>query len=65
GWEISGTNAKGKYFPGIPGTGSGLNSEAKALLGNPQVGTKIYVDAKIKGPDGKVTLVTQSIKVLK
>jgi len=64
-WEISGTNAKGKYFPGIPGNGSTLSADAKALLTNPQVGTKIYIDASIKGPDGKVNKVTQSIKVLK
>ncbi len=64
-WEISGTNNKGKYFPGIKGNGSTLSAEALSLLSAPAVGSKIYFDAKIQGPDGKFNSVTQGVKVQK
>jgi gliding motility-associated protein GldM len=64
-WEISGTNNKGRYFPGIAGTGSNLSPEALSLLNAPQVNTKIFFDAKIQGPDGKVNPVSQGVKVLR
>jgi gliding motility-associated protein GldM len=64
-WEISGTNNKGKYFPGITGSGPTIGQEALNLLSAPQVGSKVYFECKIQGPDGKVNSVLQSVKVLK
>jgi gliding motility-associated protein GldM len=64
-WEISGTNNKGRYFPGIAGNGPTLSQEAIALLSAPQVNSKVYFEAKIQGPDGKVNTVLQSVKALK
>ena len=33
------------------------------VLAKADVGSKVYIDAKIKGPDGKITSVTSAIKV--
>ena len=63
-WEISGLNAKDKYIS-VKGTGSSLNAEAKALLSNPKVNSKIYFEAKVKGPDGKINSVALPVKVIK
>lgn len=63
-WEISGLNNKDKYIS-VKGPGSSLNAEAKALLSNPKVNSKIYFEAKIKGPDGKVNSVALPVKVVK
>jgi gliding motility-associated protein GldM len=63
-WEISGLNARDKYVS-VKGTGSSLNADAKGLLSAPKVNSKIYFEAKVKGPDGKVNSVAQPVKVIK
>ena len=42
-----------------------LSEEAKGIIKGAEVGSKIYIDAKIKGPDGKVNSTTVAIKVTK
>ena len=45
------------------GSGNNLDATGKAVLSGADVGSKVYIDAKIKGPDGKITSVTSAIKV--
>jgi len=60
-WEVVG-KSKGKLGSSA-GNGNNLDATGKAVLANADVGSKVYIDAKIKGPDGKVTSVTSAIKV--
>lgn len=60
-WEITG-KSKGKLV-NATGTGSGLDGAGKTALNTVDVGTKVYIDAKVKGPDGKVNSVTCAIKI--
>jgi len=62
-WEVTG-KAKGKLAQ-FAGNGPSLSSEAQNLLRTADVGTKVYIDAKVKGPDGKVNSTTCGIKVTK
>lgn len=55
---------KGKLVTGSC-TGSSLSGDALNLFRNADGNSKIYVDAKIKGPDGKITSTTTGIKVLR
>ncbi|MBL7935399.1 MAG: hypothetical protein JNM51_06285, partial [Bacteroidia bacterium] len=60
-WEVVG-KVKGKLGSSA-GNGNNLDATGKAVLAGADVGSKVYIDAKIKGPDGKVTSVTSAIKV--
>ncbi|MBC7695410.1 MAG: hypothetical protein H7141_08205 [Burkholderiales bacterium] len=62
-YEVTG-KAKGKLMQ-ESGTGNNLSASAALILKGADVGTKVYIDAKVKGPDGKVTSTTVGIKVLK
>ncbi|MES2566661.1 MAG: GldM family protein [Bacteroidota bacterium] len=62
-WEIIG-KVKGKLVP-VSGSSPNLSAEAISIMKGADVGSKIYIDAKIKGPDGKVNGTTVGIKVLK
>ncbi len=63
-YEVIG-KVKGKIIPGNTVNGSSLSGDASTIFKGADVNSKIYIDAKIKGPDGKVTSVTQGIKVVK
>jgi hypothetical protein len=60
-WEVVG-KANGKLGSSA-GNGNNLDATARQVLAKADVGSKVYIDAKIKGPDGKVTSVTSAIKV--
>ena len=60
-WEVVG-KIKGKLQNG-EGTGPTLSADAKKLFSQADVGSKIFIDATIKGPDGKSTTVASSIRV--
>lgn len=62
-YEVTG-KAKGKLMQEA-GTGNNLSAGAAGILKGADVGTKVYIDAKVKGPDGKVTSTTVGIKVIK
>ncbi len=62
-WDIIG-KVKGKLIP-VSGSGPNLSTEAQAIMKGADVGSKIYIDAKIKGPDGKINSTTVGIKVTK
>jgi hypothetical protein len=62
-WELLG-KVKGKITP-VQGTGPNLNGEAIGIMKGAEVGSKLYIDAKIKGPDGKINSTTVAIKVTK
>jgi gliding motility-associated protein GldM len=62
-WDIIG-KAKGKLVT-VSGSGPNLSPEAQAIMKGADVGSKIYIDAKIKGPDGKLNSTTVGIKVTK
>lgn len=59
-WEIVG-KVKGKPMVAA-GNGSGLTSEATNILKNCDANQKLFIDAKIKAPDGKVHSATVGIK---
>jgi gliding motility-associated protein GldM len=60
-WEVVG-KSNGKLGSSA-GNGNNLDATAKQVLSKADVGSKVYIDAKIKGPDGKLTSVTSAIKV--
>ncbi len=60
-YEVIG-KVKGKVII-APGNGSSLAGEALTIFKGADVGSKVYVDAKVKGPDGKVNSTTVGIKV--
>lgn len=62
-YEVTG-KAKGKLAQ-ASGNGNNLAADAQAILKGADVGTKVYIDAKVKGPDGKTNSVTCGIKVTK
>lgn len=62
-YEVTG-KARGKLMQEA-GTGNNLSGAAAVILKGADVGSKIYIDAKVKGPDGKVTSTTVGIKVIK
>jgi gliding motility-associated protein GldM len=62
-YEVTG-KAKGKLMQ-ESGTGNNLSAGAAGILKGADVGTKVYIDAKVKGPDGKITSTTVGIKVIK
>lgn len=59
-WEVVGKN-NGK-LASAAGNGNNLDASAKNILSKIDVGSKVYIDAKIKGPDGKLTSVTSAVK---
>jgi len=62
-YEVTG-KAKGKLAQEA-GTGNNLSAAAASILKGADVNSKVYIDAKVKGPDGKITSTTVGIKVLK
>lgn len=62
-YEVTG-KVKGKLGQ-ESGTGNNLSQSAANIVKNADVGSKLYIDAKIKGPDGSLTNVTTGIKVIK
>ena len=62
-WEVVG-KVKGKVLT-AEGPGNSLNDAAKNILKNCDAGGKLYIDATIKGPDGKVQGATCGIKPLR
>lgn len=62
-YEVTG-KGKGKLAQEA-GTGNNLSAAAAKILKDADVNTKIYIDAKVKGPDGKITSTTVGVKVLK
>jgi gliding motility-associated protein GldM len=62
-WEVTAKN-NGK-LANATGSGPSLDASARQALAKADVGSKVYFDAKIKGPDGKVTSVTTGVKVLR
>ena len=62
-WEILG-KVKGKNM-NVNGNGPTLTEEAKTVMKGAEVGSKVYIDARIKGPDGKFNMATVGIKILK
>jgi gliding motility-associated protein GldM len=55
---------KGKIMV-VNGKGSNLDGNAKTLFSSIDVGSKMYIDAKVKGPDGKIHNTTCGIKVIR
>ncbi len=47
------------------GNGSNLAADAKAILNNVEVNTKLFIDLKVKGPDGIIYSTACSIKVIR
>lgn len=62
-YEVTG-KARGKLMQ-ESGSGNNLSGPAASILKGADVGSKIYIDAKVKGPDGKTTSTTVGIKVTK
>lgn len=62
-YEVTG-KTKGKLAQ-ASGNGNNLAADAQAIMRGADVGTKVYIDAKVKGPDGKINSVTCGIKVTK
>lgn len=62
-WEVLG-KVKGKITP-VQGSSPNLSAEAIGIMKGAEVGSKVYIDAKIKGPDGKLNTTTVAIKVTK
>ena len=62
-WSISG-KVKGKWI-GAEGTGPNLTAEAKNILASCDVGSKVSIDARVKGPDGKIQGASCGIKVIR
>ena len=62
-WDVT-AKRKGK-IDNYSGTGNNLSAEAQTLVKAADVGSKIYIDAKVKGPDGKTNQVALGIKVAK
>lgn len=60
-YEVTG-KVKGK-LGNATGNSNNLAPDARAVLSGADVGSKVYIDAKVKGPDGKTTSVTCGIKV--
>lgn len=62
-YEVTG-KAQGKLAQ-VSGNGNNLAADAANILKKADVGSKVYIDAKVKGPDGKINGATVGIKVLK
>lgn len=60
-WEVAG-KVNGKVLSEA-GSGPSLSAGAQNILKKADVGSKIYIDASIKGPDGKVNTVAVAVKV--
>jgi hypothetical protein len=60
-YEVVG-KVKGKVMT-AEGNGNNISGEAANILRNCDVGSKLYIDATIKGPDGKTSSTTCGIKV--
>lgn len=62
-YEVTG-KGKGKLAQ-ASGNGNNLAADAAKILKDADVNSKVYIDAKVKGPDGKITSTTVGIKVTK
>jgi gliding motility-associated protein GldM len=62
-WELA-VKCKGKPMI-ISGNGPSLSGEAITSLKNCDANQKLYIDAKIKGPDGKLHSATVGIKAMR
>ncbi len=62
-WTVYG-KVKGKTVV-VEGSGPNLSAEAKSVFSGCDVGTKILIDAQVKGPDGKTTSASHGLKVTK
>ncbi|MCC6372839.1 MAG: hypothetical protein IT236_17680 [Bacteroidia bacterium] len=62
-YEVTG-KVKGKVAIAA-GNGSNFSPDALNIVRNVEVNSKLYVEIKVKGPDGKITTSICSIKVLK
>lgn len=60
-YEVTG-KVKGK-LQAAEGTGNNLSGEALNICKGADKGSKIYIDAKVQGPDGKTNSVTWAAKV--
>jgi gliding motility-associated protein GldM len=60
-WEVIGKN-NGKLASSA-GNGNNIDATAKQVLAKADVGSKVFFEVKIKGPDGKVTSVASAVKV--
>ncbi len=60
-YEVVG-KSRGKVMV-TSGRGSNLDAAAKSLFSTVDVGSKLYIDAKVKGPDGRIHNTTVGIKV--
>jgi gliding motility-associated protein GldM len=56
---------KGKPQESGANPGANFSSKAAELFKNADVNSKVYIEATIKGPDGKITNVTHAVKVLR
>jgi gliding motility-associated protein GldM len=63
GWEVTAKN-KGKLVQ-KEGSGNNLDADAQGYCRGADVGSKVYIDAKVKGPDGKTNSVTCAFKITK
>jgi len=62
-YEVNG-KVKGKVVM-ANGKGPNLSGDAKSLLTNADPNSKVYVDLKVKGPDGKIHNITSGFKVIR
>jgi gliding motility-associated protein GldM len=62
-YEIVG-KVKGKVMT-ASGNGNSISGDAANILRNCDAGSKLYIDATIKGPDGKTSSTTCGIKVIR
>ena len=49
----------------VTANGNGIGSDAANILKNVDAGTKVFIDAKINGPDGKIHSCTVGIKAVR
>ena len=61
-YEVTG-KVKGKLMA-AEGAGNNLSGEGSTIVKGADKGSKLYIDAKVKGPDGKVNSVTWAAKVM-
>jgi len=63
--HLKGTiSVKGKLVV-AEGNGPNLNADGKNIMKNADPGTRVLIDARVKGPDGRVNSASCGIKVNK
>ena len=60
-YELTGTNEGALKI--ASGSGDSISKDAKTILQNADPNTKVYIDVKVKEPDGKIRNMGASIKV--